>query len=236
MRTTKALAGVALALTALLTVTACGSTSTGGSSTEAAGNGVADKSAEEILTAAEAAALAQGSVHIVGTVTQGADDMGLDLAVEKGGKAVGSVSMSGATLQIISTGTKVYAQGDKAFWDTQAGEGAAELIGDKWVVATAGTELAQFESFTNFDTFVSQLLTPSGTVTKGETSTVDGTPAIGLKDGDKGTLWIATTGDPLPLWIDGGAEGSLKFSDWGETVTITEPDAADVLDPSQLGQ
>ena len=55
MRTTKALAGVALALTALLTVTACGS-STGGSSTEAAGNGVADKSAEEILAAAEKAA------------------------------------------------------------------------------------------------------------------------------------------------------------------------------------
>jgi type VI secretion system secreted protein Hcp len=41
MRTTKALAGVALALTALLTVTACGSTSTGGSGTEAAGSLVA---------------------------------------------------------------------------------------------------------------------------------------------------------------------------------------------------
>ena len=236
MRTTKALAGVALALTALLTVTACGTTSTGGSGAQAAGNGIADRSADEILAAAEKAALAQGSVHIVGTVTQGSGDMGLDLQVEKGGKAVGSVTMSGATLQIISTGTTVYAQGDRAFWDAQAGAGAAELIGDKWVVSTAGSDLSDFASFTNFDTFVAQLLKPSGTVTKGEASTVDGTPAIGLKDGDKGTLWIATTGDPLPLWIDGGAEGSLKFSDWGTTVTITEPAAADVLDPSQLGQ
>jgi outer membrane lipoprotein-sorting protein len=229
MRTTKALAAAALAITALLTVSACGSTG-------ASGNGVADKSAEEILAATQAAAKAETSVHMVGTVTQDAGDMTIDMKVEKGGKAVGTIVMAGATLDIISTGTKVYVKGDKAFWDSQAGEGAYELIGDKWVASTSDKDLESFKDFTDFTTAVSQMLTPSGTLSKTEPSTVDGQAVIGLQDGEKGTLWVATTGDPLPLKIDGGSEGGVTFSDWGATVTITEPAAADVLDPSQIGQ
>jgi hypothetical protein len=144
--------------------------------------------------------------------------------------------MAGATLDIISTGTKVYVKGDKAFWDSQAGEGAYELIGDKWVASTSDKDLESFKDFTDFTTAVSQMLTPSGTLSKTEPSTVDGQAVIGLQDGEKGTLWVATTGDPLPLKIDGGSEGGVTFSDWGATVTITEPAAADVLDPSQIGQ
>lgn len=235
MRTTKALAAAALAITALLTVSACGS-SGAATSTEAAGNGVADKSADEILKAAQDAAKAQTSVHMVGTVTQDSGDMTIDMQVEKGGKATGTIVMAGATLEIITTGTTVYVKGDKAFWDSQAGEGAYELIGDKWVSSTSDADLASFKDFTDFTTAVTQMLTPSGTVTKTEPSTVDGQAVIGLKDGDKGTLWIATTGDPLPVKIDGGTEGGVAFTDWGKPVKVAEPAAADILDPSQLGQ
>ncbi|MGD9956167.1 MAG: hypothetical protein AB7O74_16395 [Candidatus Nanopelagicales bacterium] len=235
MRTTKALAAAALAITALLTVSACGS-STGASTTEAASNGVADKSAEEILKAAQDAAKAETSVHMVGTVTQDSGEMKIDLNVEKGGKAVGTIVMAGATLDIIATGTTVYVKGDKAFWDSQAGEGAYDLIGDKWVSSTSAKDLESFKDFTDFTTAISQMLNPSGTITKTEASTVDGQAAIGIKDGDKGTLWVATTGDPLPISIDGGTEGSVTFSDWSKPVTITEPAAADILDPTQIGQ
>ena len=236
MRTTKALAAAALAITALLTVSACGSSGTASTSTAPASNGVADKSADEILKAAQDAAKAETSVHMVGTVKQDSGEMKIDMQVEKGGKAVGTIVMAGATLEIITTGTKVYVKGDKAFWDSQAGEGAYDLIGDKWVASTSDADLASFKDFTDFTTAVSQMLTPSGTVTKTEASTVDGQAVIGLKDGDKGTLWIATTGDPLPVKIDGGAEGGVAFTDWGAAVKVTEPAAADVLDPSQLGQ
>ena len=235
MRTTKALAAVALAITAVLTVSGCGGSGTG-TSTEATSNGVADKSADEILKAAQEAAKAETSVHMVGTVSQDSGDMKIDMQVEKGGKAVGTIVMAGATLDIIATGTKVYVKGDKAFWDSQAGEGAYELIGDKWVASTSEKDLASFKDFTDFTTAISQMLNPSGTISKTEPSTVDGQAVIGLKDGDKGTLWIATTGDPLPVSIDGGSEGGVTFSDWSKPVTITEPAAADILDPSQLGQ
>lgn len=235
MRTTKALAAAALAITAMLTVSACGS-SGAGTSTKAASNGVADKSADEILKATQAAAKAETSVHMVGTVKQDAGDMKIDMKVEKGGKATGTIVMAGATLEIISTGTKVYVKGDKAFWDSQAGEGAYELIGDKWVASTSAADLESFKDFTDFTTAITQMLNPSGTIAKTEQSTVDGQAVIGLKDGEKGTLWVATTGDPLPVKIDGGTEGGVTFTDWSTSVTITEPAAADILDPSQLGQ
>ena len=46
----------------------------------------------------------------------------------------------------------------------------------------------------------------------------------------KGKLWVATTGQPLPIQIDGGTAGqTLTFSDWGATVDIAVP--ADELLP-----
>lgn len=233
MRTTKALAAAALAIGALLTVSACGSTST---STEAASNGVADKTAAQILSAAQAAAQAQSSVHMVGTITQGATEMTIDMRVQKGGKATGTLVLAGATLDLVTTGTTVYIKGDKAFWDAQAGAGAYDLIGEKWVSSTSGKDLASFRNYTDFATALTRMLTPSGTVATTDASTVDGQAVIGIQDGDKGTLWVATTGEPLPVKIDGGSEGGVAFTEWSVPVTITEPAPADILDPSAIGQ
>jgi hypothetical protein len=237
MRTTKALAGVALALSGLLALTACGDVtamSDVGASTPA-GNRLSDASAVDILKAANDAALSQSSVHMVGTVTQGADKLTMDLRLEKDGGAMGTLDLAGAMLQVVSTGTAVYIKGDKAFWTSEAGAGAATLIGDKWVAATTGSDLAQFKDLTDFTAALGGVLDPTGTVTKGGTATIDGVGVVGVKDGKIGTLWVATEGVPLPVLIDGGTQGRVTFTEWGEQVVVSVPDPADVLDPATIG-
>ncbi len=237
MRTTKALAGVALALSGLLALTACGdmtAMSDVGASNPA-GNRLADQSAVDILKAANDAALGQSSVHMKGTVTQGTDTLTMDLRLEKGGGAMGTLDLAGAMLQIVSTGTAVYVKGDKAYWTAEAGAGAAELIGDSWVSATTASDMAQFKDLVDYATALGGVLDPTGAVTKGGAATIDGVEVVGVKDGKIGTLWVATEGEPLPVLIDGGTQGRVTFTEWGERVAVIVPDAADVLDPSELG-
>jgi hypothetical protein len=235
MRTTKALAGAALALGGLLALTACadpaGTTGVAASSPAP----FADRSAADILKASQTAALAQKSVHMVGTVTQGADTLTMDLRLEKDGAATGTLDLAGAMLQIVSTGTAVYVKGDKAYWTSEAGAGAAELIGDSWVSATKSSDMAQFKDLIDYATALGGVLDPTGTVTKGRTSTIDGVDVVGVKDGKAGTLWVATSGEPLPVLIDGGTQGRVTFTEWGQKVVVTVPDPADVLDSSKLG-
>lgn len=235
MRTTKALAGAALALGGLLALTACADPAGTAGVAASSPSRLADQSAADILKATQAAALAQKSVHMVGTVTQGSDKLTMDLRLEKDGGATGTLDLAGATLQIVSTGTAVYIKGDKAYWTAEAGAGAAELIGDSWVAATKSSDRAQFKDLIDYATALGGVLDPTGTVTKGSTSTVEGVDVVGIKDGKAGTLWVAASGEPLPVLIDGGTQGRVTFTEWGEKVVVTAPDPADVLDPSTLG-
>lgn len=243
MRTTKALAAAALATTALLTVGACGGSTGGGTgsgaaaSSEPAGNGVADKSADEILAAAKTAAKAQSSVRIEGSLTEDGEETTMDLSLDRKGQADTTMSKGGSKVQVISTGTTAYIRGNKQFWisETEAGEAGYELFKDKWLVASSAAELGQLGPMADFSSMIDELLKPSGTISKGSTADIDGTPAIGLVDGKTGTLWVATTGEPLPLQIENADGNTLTFT-WGAPVTITVPDPADVIDPSALGQ
>ena len=69
-------------------------------------------------------------------------------------------------------------------------------------------------------------------ITKGATKTIAGQPALGLVDTDGSTLWVATTGDPLPILISSpasdsaspeGTSGGLAFSDWNEVADPVVP-------------
>ena len=52
---------------------------------------------------------------------------------------------------------------------------------------------------------------PEGDVTKGDTKTIDGTPAIGLVDSKGGgKLYVATTGEPVPLSIEDSSGTSIS--------------------------
>jgi hypothetical protein len=229
-----------VAVSAAVLLAGCGgsSASSAASSTAASGNGVADKTADEILAATTTAAKAESSVHVSGKGTSGGQTMGIDLQLSKGKGGFGSITLAGDTLQIVSDGTTVYFKGDKAFWTNQANAQAATLIGDRWLKAPASnTSFASLAQFADFDTAVGQFIKPDGAITKGDQKSVNGTPALALVS-TSGSLWVATTGAPLPLQISNGKPGEeLTFADWGTAVDVTGqvPTAKDTVDLSKLG-
>jgi hypothetical protein len=255
---------LAVSATAVV-VAACGDDSTSGSGTparadgssaasspsaSAAGGGVADKSADEILTAAKAAFQKAESVRLKGGGTADGETFQIDMAYGPD-KALGSVSSSGQKIELRRIGTTVYLKADKAFWTQSAGAAAAELLGDKYLKAPVTDQrVASLASFTDKDKFAGELFdkdSTDGPLSKGEQKDVNGSPAIALvdKSADGGTLWIATSGDPLPLRLtpEGtkatgstpAESGSLDFTDYGKSFEVPVPPAAETIDVTKLG-
>lgn len=57
-----------------------------------------------------------------------------------------------------------------------------------------------------------------------------------VADKGKGTLWIATTGQPLPLQLitQGDQAGVISFTEWGTASAASPPPVADTIDIAQL--
>ena len=228
----------AVSAVAVLSLTACGGTAaTGSASTSAApsSNGVSALTADQILEKATTAAKAQSSVHISGKGTSGGTALALDMKMRKGGGGYGSITLGTDTLQMVTTGSEVYIKGDKAFWTSQGSAATAAVIGDRWVKAAASdASFAALAQLGDFGTGLDNFLKPDSAITKGDESTVNGTKAIALVS-TSGKLWVATTGDPLPVQIDTGTAGeALVFSDWGAKVDVPVPADKDTLDLSKI--
>jgi len=239
MRTSRLMSAVAVS--AALLLAGCGGSSSSGassSSPSASSNGVADLTADQILAKSTAAAKAQSSVHVSGKGSSGAQSLALDLQLAKGKGGYGTITFGTDKLSIVSDGTTVYFKGDKNFWTNQASAQAATDIGDRWLKAPVSNQsFASLAQFADFDTAVGQFIKPDGAITKGDQKDISGQPAIALKS-TNGSLWVATTGEPLPLQISDGKPGEeLTFADWGKAIDVKSqiPAEKDTIDLSKLG-
>lgn len=248
MRPTRVLLAVSAAA---LLAAACGDTSGTGTlaaagstsaSAPAAGGELASLDATEILTRAKAAFKKAESVRLTGGGASSGASFKVDMRYSAD-KAVGTVSSSGQEIELRRIDKTVYLKADKAFWSQTVGAAAAELLSGKYLKAPLTDQrVAQLASFTDKDAFVDEVLDETGTITKGEPKDVRGTPAIGLvnKDTDGGgTLYVATTGEPVPLQLlpeaGGSDSGTLDFLDYGKAVTVEVPPAAQTIDVTKLG-
>lgn len=205
-------------------------------------NGLADKSAEEILAAAREGLVNADSFKVTGA-GGGGEQVTIDMGFVPGEGARGTVSLSGRVVELLVTGGKIYV---KATADFLSGQGApkeaAKLLEGKWLLFPK-SQSDQFSDFTDSKKFADSVLEHSGKVIqKGETKEINNVPAIGLLDGSKdsadaGTLWIATEGQARPLRIEpaarGGKQGTLDFS-YGVDVDLTAPAQEDVIDLGAL--
>jgi hypothetical protein len=194
-------------------------------------NGVADKSADEILAAAKAAAKGATAVHVSGD----ADGVQLDLNLVRGKGASGSMAQGADRFELITIGREIYLRGSDDFYSRLGGDAVVRLLAGKWLkVPATGRGFESFAAITDMGTLIDQALKPDAgsQVEKGDVETVDGTEAIGLTNG-RGTLFIATTGDPFPLEIvprDG--RGGAAFDGWNDPADLTAP--TDSIDIAQL--
>jgi hypothetical protein len=220
----------------LLTLLACLSLALAGCGGGSSSNGIESKSPEEILQASKTAASQAVSVHIAGSIVNGGKPitLNMELLAGKGGK--GTISQEGFTIQLVQIHGAVYINGGAAFYRHVAGPAAAQLLQGKWLKAPAGSgELASLASLTNLSKLVETALAGHGTLTKGQTRTIEGQKAIALQDkGRGGVLYVATTGKPFPLEILklGSESGRVLLNRWDEPVTLTAPSGA--IDISKL--
>src|SRR5574342_826885 len=189
-------------------------------------NGIAELSVDEIMAKATEALgkvssyRAKGEVLSEGVKTpidyqsQG-DDISVVFAVE------------GHQVNFVKIGNDVYLKGLEELLGPAVPPAAAALIKGKYV--KLDTTKPQFAALAkSFET--EELLTPEGTASKGETKTIDGTPAIGVVDStDSSVLYIATVGEPLPLRVE-FTDGSVITFTYNEAFTISAPSAAEVVD------
>lgn len=206
----------------------------GGSSSS--GNGIASKSADQIVEATKTAAKAAASVHIKGSIVSEGKPISLDMELLAGKGGKGKISQEGFSIDLVQTGGAVYINGSAAFYRHVGGSAAAQLLQGRWLKAPADSgELASLAQLTDLSKLIDSALASHGTLSKGSTATVEGQQAIGIKDTSKGgTLYVATTGKPYPLEITkGGKEsGKVVLDHWDKPVKLSAP--ANAIDISKL--
>jgi hypothetical protein len=208
----------------------------------ASGGQVAALPAAEILSRSKAAFKKATSVHVTGGGASGQDAFKVDMRYSAAGKAIGTIANGGQTVELRRTGQIIYVKADKSFWTSAAGAQAGTLFGGKYVKAPlTDKRVGAVVSLTDMGSFIDSVLSGPGPITKGAATTVNGTPAIGLtiKASSGGsTLYVATTGEPVPLEAKpeaGGTDtGKVDFVDYGATVDVPTPPAAQTVDVSAL--
>jgi hypothetical protein len=199
-------------------------------------NGVAALEPDAIVQKAIAALSAAKSYSVKGEIKED-QTLGIDFKVA-GDDLAGSVTVDGAKADLLRIAGQAYLRGDEKFWTAAAGAERgptiAELLGDRWAkLSTKDASVNEFFQIAD----PAQLLKPDGTVTKSGTKTINGVKAVDLVDSgsDGGHLYVATTGEPYPLALEGSAgEGRIAFGDFGATFDIKAPAPGDVIDVDKL--
>jgi hypothetical protein len=221
-----------LTLAACATLAAGGLAACGGSS----GNGVASKSADEIVVASSNAIKNAKTVHVSGSISVSGVPLTLDLTLVNGTGGRGQISEGGLSFRLVDVGQTVYIQGSQAFWQHFGGAAAARVIDGRWLKAPDTGQFASLAELTNMQQLTGALLQTHGSLAKGGTSTINGQQVVSVTDRSKGgTLYVATSGPAYPVELKrtSGGGGQIVFDKFNEPVTLTPP--ANAISLSSLG-
>jgi hypothetical protein len=217
---TRQLTAVATLSAAALLLTACG------------GSPLDDKTGPQVVEAAADALEKAGSVHVTGETAQEGGEGSIDLHLQ-GDDAIGSITMGGSELQLLSVGGVVYLQGGSDFWES-AGlpEEATGLLDGEWVIVPADSA-SDFEQF-SFADIVDGLRNPESDIQEEVGSDeVDGKEVVVVEQEDGSRLSVSDEEPTYPLRLEDETDSStLTLSRFGEKEDITEPD--DALDLAEL--
>jgi hypothetical protein len=199
-------------------------------------NGIPDMTVSQIMSTMQKAIANAKSVHISGSGTSNGASLSLDLQLSRDTGGAGHVEIGGLGFDIVRIGQDLYFKADAKALTHYAGSAAAQLLAGRWFkVTTSSSGFGSFTPLTDLKALMKQIVTPSGTVEKGDQTKVDGQPALALTDTKTGgTLYVATTGPAYPLQLKpgGSKSGSITFSDWDQPVSLSAPKSS--VDYSKL--
>ncbi|WP_037677093.1 hypothetical protein [Streptomyces griseus] len=182
----------------------------------------------------------------------------IDLALNKKGECAGTMSMNGqGKADLLKAGDTLYMKYDEAFLRAQSeGDSKADtdavvaMLAGKWTKMSAtGADAKDIAGFCDLDSVLegpadvgsdsTEDSNPDATVSRGKTTTVDGTPAVVLnaRDGkDRYTLYVASEGEPYLLRMDSTSAdepGTITFTDYEKPVPAQKP-TGEVVDLDAL--
>ena len=205
------------------------------------------KSPQQVVHDTAAAIRKVQSFHVSGSMTSGTVTMGMNLRIENPQTFAGSLTVLGATGQVVIVDGASYVSGED-FITKIAGAQVGQLIGDKWArlpAASASSLEADLQSFVDTSKFA-DCLDSSGASTKltDAVAMYNGASVIAVTGGDTilevadqatpypmrlsvsgstGLLVSTPTCAPDPSTSSAASTGILNFDHWGNTFTVTAP-------------
>jgi hypothetical protein len=199
---------------------------------------LADASADEILAQARDAFLAAPSVHAKGAVPASGSTYTLDLRLAKDRGATGTIRSATGVITVIRIGSAAYVALDAA--SLRAATGSADAVrryaGKYFTVTSSNRDsFAPFLALTDAGQAFGPALAPTGAVSKGSITTVNGHRAIDLlvDGGSGGDVQVALDGPPYPLRIGYGKGGPhVDLDGYGANVPLARPPASQMAPTS----
>ena len=214
--------GTAVAALGLSALTGCAASPSDASSPS--DNGISQQPAATVLSTALSNAKNQATVHIKGKGTcPGISTYGVDMKLTSQGTATGTINTYSGTSQVVATPQKIYIHANKSFWAAQTTAAEAAQIGDRWV-AFAPAANACYAALTSFTDILENYVDVPGTATKEKSTSVYGVPAQLIAIPPDFSVWVATTGEPLPVYISSPSVAlTMTMGEWGQPVSVTAP-------------
>lgn len=192
----------------------------------------------KIASDAHTALRATTGIRLTGTIQLGNEPLAVDLTSDLTGAVTGTVTLQGATVQVLGTGGKagtVYFKAGQDFWGKIAPQYASRLV-NKWVLHVVPLppviqELTLPKLIANEATYAWEKESPQVV----GTGSVNGAPTVQITvmdslSGAKETLDVSATDPHHVLRESEPSQFTLTFDQFGATVSAPAPAAADVVD------
>jgi hypothetical protein len=206
-----------------------------GGSSRGSTNGVAAEQPAAILVAARSAIASASAVRVTGSGENAGQPVSLVLQLAAGVGAKGTLTMHGAAFDIVAVGGGVYMKGPAAAWQAVSGSAAAgALFGGRWLEVSSG-QFSSIAQLTSLSKFFGKLLSVSGLLVKGPSTTVRGQSAVEVEDpSQRAVVYVATTGPAYPVKVikPGPQGGTYYFDRFDEPLLVSKP--AGVVDLAQI--
>jgi hypothetical protein len=229
------------------TGTAASQLSAAGATTSAGMSKLTGAAATALVTKAIANTQAAASVRVAGNATAtgsgtaGSGAVAFDLTLVRNVGCEGTIALSKAeTFQLVETGGYVWILPSNAYYASlHLDKAALALIADKYIkVKSTDKQLGDLGQECTFAGLLGSISKPTGKDYTAVPVTYNGGPAYEVtQSGQQGTAFVANTATPLVLKITAPQKGggTITFTNYNATKTITAPTDAESIDGSQLG-
>jgi hypothetical protein len=210
----------------------------GTASAATSGSPLSGLSADQIANKAVADLKAASTVHVTGSVTSSGETVNLDLTLVRAQGCTGSMAVAGTgSFQLTAIGNQVWIKPDQQFWKKEGATAAVlNVVSGKYMKVKATSQLGSLSGFCQPSQLAGNFGGPSSGLVKGTTTTISGQQALQIKQpGESASLYVSDNATPQILRLAGGSHGTIDFSDYNKSVTLTPPSAADTLNGAKYG-